>query len=125
LKLRCKVHIFLVITFEFYQAAFLGGDTNLRGFRDNRFSGKTSFYQGSDLRYFIGQIKNPFAPINYGAFIGFDYGRVWFPKKFQIDGINQPDLVLWLNSSNVISSTLSYFHSSDGGRIAFGMKFNF
>ncbi|WP_333694640.1 metallophosphoesterase [Flavobacterium sp.] len=111
--------------FEFYQAAFLGGDTNLRGFRDNRFAGKASFYQGSDLRYFIGQIKNPFAPINYGAFIGFDYGRVWFPEEISNRWHQSTGFGVWMNSSNVISSTLSYFHSSDGGRIAFGMKFNF
>ncbi|MBC8883940.1 BamA/TamA family outer membrane protein [Flavobacterium piscinae] len=112
-------------TFEFYQAASLGGDNDLRGFRDNRFSGKTAAFQGSDLRYAIGQIKNPFAPMNYGAFIGFDYGRVWFPNESNSKWHQSTGFGLWLNSSNVISSTISYFHSSDGGRIAFGMKFNF
>lgn len=111
--------------YEFYQAANLGGDTNLRGFRDNRFSGKTAAFQGTDLRYAIGQIKNPFAPVNYGAFVGFDYGRVWFPSESTSKWHQSTGFGLWLNSSNVISSTLSYFHSSDGGRIAFGMKFNF
>ncbi len=111
--------------YEFYQAASLGGDTDLRGFRDNRFSGKTAAFQGTDLRYAIGQIKNPFAPVNYGAFIGFDYGRVWFPSESNSKWHQSTGFGLWLNSSNVISSTLSYFHSSDGGRIAFGMKFNF
>ncbi|MEZ4839669.1 metallophosphoesterase [Flavobacterium sp.] len=112
-------------TYEFYQAANLGGDSDLRGFRDNRFSGKTAAFQGSDLRYSIGQIKNPFAPMNYGAFIGFDYGRVWFPGENNSKWHQSTGFGLWLNSSNVISSTISYFHSSDGGRIAFGMKFNF
>ena len=112
-------------TYEFYQAANLGGDNDLRGFRDNRFSGKTAAFQGTDLRYAIGQIKNPFAPVNYGAFVGFDYGRVWFPSESTSKWHQSTGFGLWLNSSNVISSTLSYFHSSDGGRIAFGMKFNF
>lgn len=111
--------------YEFYQAASLGGDTDLRGFRDNRFSGKTAAFQGTDLRYAIGQIKNPFAPVNYGAFIGFDYGRVWFPSESNSKWHQSTGFGLWLNSSNVISSTISYFHSSDSGRIAFGMKFNF
>lgn len=112
-------------TFEFYQAASLGGDEDLRGFRDNRFSGKSAFYQGSDLRYFIGQIKNPFAPINYGAFIGFDYGRVWFPGENSDKWHQSSGFGLWMNSSNVVAAKLSYFHATDGGRIAFGMKFNF
>jgi len=111
--------------YEFYQAANLGGDNDLRGFRDNRFSGKTAAFQGSDLRYAIGKIKNPFAPVNYGAFVGFDYGRVWFPSESNSKWHQSTGFGLWLNSSNMISSTLSYFHSSDGGRIAFGMKFNF
>ena len=112
-------------TYEFYQAANLGGDTDLRGFRDNRFSGKTAAFQGTDLRYAIGQIKNPFAPVNYGAFIGFDYGRVWFPSESSSKWHQSTGFGLWLNSSNIISSKISYFYSSDGGRIAFGMKFNF
>ncbi len=112
-------------TYEFYQAANLGGDNDLRGFRDNRFSGKTAAFQGSDLRYAIGKIKNPFAPVNYGAFVGFDYGRVWFPSESTSKWHQSTGFGLWLNSSNMISSTLSYFHSSDGGRISFGMKFNF
>jgi hypothetical protein len=111
--------------FEFYQAASLGGDEDLRGFRDNRFSGKSAFFQSSDLRYFVGQIKNPFAPINYGAFIGFDYGRVWFPAENSDKWHQSSGFGLWLNSSNVVAAKLSYFHATDGGRIAFGMKFNF
>ncbi len=112
-------------TFEFYQAATLGGDADIRGFRENRFSGRTAYFQGTDLRYAIGQIKNPFAPVNYGAFVGFDYGRVWLPNDVSDKWHQSTGFGMWLNSSNVISSTLSYFHSSDGGRIAFGMKFNF
>jgi outer membrane protein assembly factor BamA len=111
--------------FEFYQAASLGGDTDIRGFRENRFSGRTAYFQGTDLRYAIGQIKNPFAPMNFGAFVGFDYGRVWLPNDISDKWHQSSGFGMWLNSSNVISSTLSYFHSSDGGRMAFGMKFNF
>jgi hypothetical protein len=112
-------------SYEFYQAASLGGDTDLRGFRDNRFTGKSAYYQGSDLRYFIGQIRNPFAPMNYGAFIGFDYGRVWFPSESSTKWHQSTGFGFWINSSNIIASTVSYFHSSDGGRLSFGMKFNF
>lgn len=111
--------------YEFYQAATLGGDSDLRGFRDNRFTGKSALYQGSDLRYRIGQIKNPFAPIEYGAFLGFDYGRVWLPSESSSQWHQSTGFGLWLTSSNVVAAKVSYFNSSDGGRIAFGMKFNF
>ena len=36
--------------FEFFQAAVIGGKTNLRGYRSERFSGRTSFYHNLDLR---------------------------------------------------------------------------
>jgi hypothetical protein len=36
--------------YEFYQAAIVGGDQDLRGFRNQRFSGKHTFYQSTDIR---------------------------------------------------------------------------
>jgi hypothetical protein len=112
-------------TYEFYQAASVGGDYDLRGFRENRFTGRTAFTQTSDIRYSIGQIKNPFAPVTYGAFVGFDYGRVWIPTETSDVWHTSTGIGIWFTSSNFIASKVSYFHSEDGGRIAFGMKFNF
>ncbi len=66
--------------YEFYQAAALGGtgpDANLRGFRRDRFMGKTSFYQNFDLRWRIYQSTNQLLPFSIGIYTGFDYGRVW------------------------------------------------
>ena len=62
--------------FEFYQGATLGGDYDLRGFRNERFLGKQSFFQSSDLRWNVGSIKS-IIPMQYGILAGFDYGRVW------------------------------------------------
>lgn len=112
-------------TYEFYQAASVGGDYDLRGFRENRFTGRTAFTQTSDIRYSIGQIKNPFAPVTYGAFVGFDYGRVWIPTENSDKWHTSTGIGIWFTSSNFIASKVSYFYSEDGGRIAFGMKFNF
>lgn len=69
--------------YEFYQAATI----DLRGFRENRFIGKQSFYQYSDLRLDMGKLKNPFTPLKYGLFAGFDYGRSGFPVSVPIVGI--------------------------------------
>ncbi len=33
--------------YEFYQAASIGGDNGLRGYRNQRFSGKSAFYQST------------------------------------------------------------------------------
>ncbi len=63
--------------FEFFQAPVLGGQTNLRGFRGQRFYGKTAFFHNIDLRAQIWQSHNKVLPFTLGLKLGYDYGRVW------------------------------------------------
>ncbi|MFC4162937.1 metallophosphoesterase [Epilithonimonas zeae] len=107
--------------YEFYQMSTLGGNTDLRGFRFNRFYGKNSFYQTSDLRYEIGKIKNSILPLSYGFFGGFDLGRVWVPTEKSNKWHNSYGGGFWLNAVDAISANLSYFTSSDGGRLVVGI----
>ena len=63
--------------FMFYQSNFLGGQTNLRGFRRTRFAGKGSAYQNTEVRLSLAQIKNVVLNGDFGI-IGFvDHGKVW------------------------------------------------
>jgi len=107
--------------YEFYQMSTLGGNTDLRGFRFNRFYGKNSFYQTSDLRYEIGKIKNSILPLSYGFFGGFDLGRVWVPTEKSNKWHNSYGGGFWLNAVDAISANVSYFTSSDGGRLVVGI----
>jgi hypothetical protein len=111
--------------YEFYQAATVGGDTDLRGFRNERFAGKQSFYQSTDLRLNLGKLRNGLAPVNYGVFGGFDYGRVWLEDDFSDKWHQSFGGGVWLNGINVVTAKLSYFYSDDGGRISFGLGFGF
>lgn len=66
--------------FEFYQGARLGGpgpDANFRGFRRNRFTGNTAFFQNIDLRWKMLSSENRTLPFSFGLTAGFDHGRVW------------------------------------------------
>ena len=66
--------------YEFYQGAMLGGlgnNANIRGFRRDRFVGRTAFFQNLDLRWKIISSKNKKVPFSVGVLAGFDYGRVW------------------------------------------------
>lgn len=112
--------------FEFYQGATLGGDFDLRGFRNQRFLGNQSFFQSTDLRYSIGKIKGSFVPMSYGFFGGFDYGRVWL-KGEESDKWHQSfGGGIWLNGLNIITAKLSCFQSADDrARISFGLGFGF
>ena len=105
--------------------ATLGGNRNLRGYRFDRFYGKSSFYQTTDLRFDLGTIKNAYLPINVGLFAGFDYGRVWIPNEITDKWHNSYGLGLWLNALDKIGVQASYFRSSDGGRIALGFGVDF
>lgn len=68
---------FNVGNYEFYQANTLGGLSNLRGFRDNRFSGQQSFYNNTEIRAKLMSIKSYLFPLHIGI-LGFsDVGRVW------------------------------------------------
>ncbi|MGL6037738.1 MAG: metallophosphoesterase [Soonwooa sp.] len=111
--------------YQFFQMATLGGNRNLRGYRFDRFYGKSSFYQTTDLRFDLGTIKNAYLPINVGLFAGFDYGRVWIPNEITDKWHNSYGLGLWLNALDKIGVQASYFRSSDGGRIALGFGVDF
>ncbi len=68
-------------SFEFFQAPRLGGNSNLRGFRAQRFYGKTSFFHQTDLRLKLFSTENNFLPFSFGLTGGFDYGRVWLNEE--------------------------------------------
>ncbi len=62
---------------QFYHYPSLGNNTNLRGYRNDRFRGESLFYQNIDLRLKILESHNNFIPFDIGLVGGFDYGRVW------------------------------------------------
>ncbi len=109
--------------FEFYQAATLGGDTDLRGYRRERFTGKRSAYQSTDLRFTIGNVKTSFVPMKYGIFGGYDYGRVWVSDDTSEKWHQSVGGGAWLNGLDVVTARVFYFYGSDGGRVAFGVNF--
>ena len=111
--------------YEFYQMATLGGNENLRGFRFDRFYGKRSFYQSSDLRWSIGNFRNAIVPLNVGIFGGFDYGRVWIPNEISNKWHTSAGAGIWLNALDMVAIQTSYFLSSDEGRFIVGFGMNF
>jgi hypothetical protein len=121
-----KSKILLNNNFEFYQGATLGGDYDLRGYRNERFLGKQSFYQSSDIRWNLGKIKRSVIPMSYGILGGFDYGRVWTNGENSDKWHQSFGGGLWLNGLNVITARITYFKSADEeARIAFGLGFGF
>ena len=67
--------------FEFFQANTLGGTETLRGFRRDRFSGKTRLFNNAELRFRLSRAKGYILRGDYGLFGFFDNGRVWIPGE--------------------------------------------
>ena len=75
-------------TFPFHESAFLGGpgfagigqtDSQLRGFRKNRFAGDTSLYGNAELRLVLARITI-LVPGEFGLFTAADAGRIFFAE---------------------------------------------
>lgn len=110
--------------YEFYQGAVLGGDQDLRGLRPGRFVGDKVFLQTTDLRLDLLRIKAGI-PMRLGVFTGFDYGRTWLKGEESDKWHSSYGGGIWLNGAQLITATVSYFKSSDPGRIVVGLNFGF
>ena len=125
LATKVKSHFTIGDNYEFYQAATLGASDGLRGFRNQRFSGKKAFYQNTDIRYSLKKMKTNFLPVAMGVFGGFDYGRVWLPTESSEKWHTSYGGGFFLNGADVVTAKFSLFESTDGLRFAFGLGFGF
>ena len=111
--------------FEFYQGASIGGVDGLRGYRNQRFTGKTSYYQNSDIRYNFKKMRTGLLPVSLGIYGGFDYGRVWLSNIDSDTWHTSYGGGFFLNGANVVSANVALFNSLDGVRFTFGLGFGF
>lgn len=111
--------------FEFYQGATLGGRTNFRSVRSERWVGNTSFYHNIDLRLRgFGFNKGPI-PSAGGLLLGFDYGRVWLEGEDSDVWHTAFGGGIWVAPFNAIIIHATYFRSDEDGRISVGGGFPF
>ncbi|EGV44556.2 phosphoesterase [Bizionia argentinensis JUB59] len=125
LATKLKAHLNLGDNYEFYQAASIGASDGLRGFRNQRFTGRNSFYQLTDLRYMFSKLKTGILPINLGVYTGVDYGRVWLKDDFSEKWHNSYGGGLLLIAAEVFTGNISLFNSDDGFRFAFSLGVDF
>ncbi len=108
----------------FYQSANIGGQTGLRGFRLQRFTGQNSFVGNADLRYTFNTLKTKTLPLQFGVFGGYDIGRVWVTSEDSNTWHQSYGGGFWVSSAESISGTFNLFNSVDGLRFSFGFSFN-
>ncbi len=111
--------------FLFYQAANIGGDNGLRGYRNERFTGSRSLVTSADLRYSFNSFKTNLLPLQIGIFGGFDVGRVWLRNDFSDKWHNDYGGGFWVTAAESLSGTFNFFNSTEGFRFSFGFGLNF
>lgn len=111
--------------FDFHQATYLGGTTGLRGFREERFAGKSSLVGNADLRYSFNEFKIELFPIQFGIYAGADLGRIWTPSVRSERWHNSYGAGFWAHGRGGFTVTSSIFHSTEDTRFVFGLNFGF
>lgn len=100
-------------TFDFYDANTLGLKTNLRGFRAMRFTGKTVFYQNTELRLRLTDLKGYIFRGRLGIFGFLDDGRVWIPGETSHKIHVGYGAGIYFSPFNMLSLTAFYSASAD------------
>lgn len=107
-------------SFEFYQGASIGGRNGLRGYRNERFTGESSFTASGDIRYSFNRMKTGLLPIQVGIYGGGDVGRVWNDGEDSDMWHSDYGGGFWINAVDIISGQFGLFTGDDGMRFAFG-----
>ncbi len=103
---------------EFYEHAILGGPENMRGFRRERFWGKTAFFNSNELRY-ITNVRTHFLNAKAGLLVFFDDGKVWIPNENSTTLHTAYGCGIMFAPFNLFSGTITYGRSGESSLIQF------
>ncbi|MDQ2720570.1 MAG: metallophosphoesterase [Bacteroidota bacterium] len=112
--------------YEYFQTLDLGADNFLRGFRKNRFSGQSVFYQTTELRVKLFESKSYIIPGAVGL-IGFnEVGRVWVKGEISHKWHDDFGGGFYYSPYNFALVSASIAHSPENNLFNFsiGTKFN-
>ncbi|KAA9040651.1 BamA/TamA family outer membrane protein [Ginsengibacter hankyongi] len=118
-------HIFSE-NYEYFQALDLGENNYLRGFRKNRFSGKSVFYQSTEFRYKLFDSKSYLVPGAVGLIAFNDLGRVWIPSETSHKWHDSFGGGLYYSPYNfaIVSATVAFSNEGNLFNFSIGTKFN-
>ena len=111
--------------FEFYHANTLGGNTNLRGYLRTRFTGKTSVYQNTELRFTLANLKGFVFRGRLGGYVFLDDGRVWIENDSSEKFNTGYGVGIYFVPFNAATLNFSVGRSPETVLVRFGLAFFF
>jgi outer membrane translocation and assembly module TamA len=112
--------------FEFPQANYLSGTDNLRGYRRNRFAGRTMFFNNTELRFKLTNFNTYLFPGSLGLLAFHDIGRVWMDNQSSEKWHRGYGAGIWISPIQRFVITASVAHSEEEKilpYVTFGFQF--
>jgi Calcineurin-like phosphoesterase len=109
----------------FYQTSFLGGQGNLLGYSQFRFSGMSSVYNNLELRLKLADFVNYILPGQLGIFGFYDIGRVWDKNEFSNKWHNGTGVGIYFAPAQMAVIQVVAGHSVEGWYPYLSLGFRF
>ncbi len=103
--------------YKFFQGNSLGGNTFLRGYRNNRFTGRSILFHNTEVRVKVTNLRNYFLSGNLGVFGFFDTGRVFSDNIEKNTWHTGYGPGIWIKFYNLFLVSSSYGFSKEGQNI--------
>ncbi|NOR87665.1 MAG: BamA/TamA family outer membrane protein, partial [Bacteroidales bacterium] len=111
--------------YEFFHANYLGERTNLRGYRNNRFAGDHSFYQNTEIRIKLLNVRSYVFNGQTGILIFNDIGRVWVNGEYSGRWHDGYGIGVWFSPFEFTAMTVTYNRSKEDSFVDFTFRFMF
>ena len=111
--------------YEFFQAQYLGSDDHLRGYRKERFAGKSKLYNQAELRLRLANFRTYLFPGSIGIMAFVDAGRVWHTLDKKDEVATGYGGGLWISPLRRFMITFTYAVSNEDKipLVSLGWKF--
>jgi len=111
--------------YEYFHANTLGGRTNLRGFKSRRFAGDHSFYQNTEVRMKLFNLRSFVMNGQIGIYLFNDLGRVWVSGENSSSWHDGYGAGIWITPFEFTALTFNYQRSYDDHMFVFNFSFLF
>ncbi len=123
--------------FPFFDAAVIGQSSSVRGFRRERFAGRSSAFGNAELRVKLFELPTYLVPFDVGMLAFADAGRVWISSGADVAGVQNPIIAdgdeihlgygggLWFGVLDRAALVLTVQSSVEETLASFGVGFHF